>query len=182
MTDEQNAEVAKAQMKEHFAPKKPPPKLFIAPNTMKHFAETRAKQAELASNYDRSLGQSSRARKAKTIAQLGQQENQSLPPLVVHSFDDPEMASMIERSARDLGVDVQYEGYFPMAEVKYTYTYGKDLVRPGQLPHLGTQMRKLHEWYMQACRNSDLYLTVGVRDEHYFRGKEEINIEFKELF
>ena len=89
---------------------------------------------------------------------------------------------MIERSARDLGADVQYEDYFPMAEVKYTYTYGKDLVRPGQLPHLGTQMQRLHEWYMQACRNSDRYLTVGVRYEHYFRGKEEINIDFEELF
>jgi hypothetical protein len=80
LTDEQTDEVVKQQMVAHFAPKKPPPKLFIAPNTMKHFAETRAKKAELASDYDRSLGQSSRARKAKTITQLGQQKNQSLPP------------------------------------------------------------------------------------------------------
>ena len=89
---------------------------------------------------------------------------------------------MIERTARGLGAVVQYEGYFPNAEVKYTYTYGEPLVRPGHLGTLGTQMRKLHEWYMQACRDSKIVLTVGIRDEHYFRGNEELNIDFEELF
>jgi hypothetical protein len=121
-TDEQTDAVVAADVKAFFAPKKPPPKVYIAPNTMKHFVETRQKKAELACDYDRSLGQSSRARKAKFFAQLGQQENQSLPPFVVQSYDDPETASMIERSARDLGADVHYKDYFPMAEVKYTYT------------------------------------------------------------
>jgi hypothetical protein len=100
----------------------------------------------------------------------------------VYSYDDPETATMIEWTARGLGAPVQYEGYFPMAEVTYTYTYGQTLVRPDQLPHLGTQMRKLHEWYMQACRDSKILLTVGIRDEHYFRGNEELNIDFEELF
>ncbi|KAK1686634.1 hypothetical protein QYE76_047482 [Lolium multiflorum] len=181
-TDEQTDAVAAAELKAFLAPKKPPPKVYIAPNTMKDFVETRQKKAELACDYDRSLGQSSRARKAKKIAQLGEQENQSLPTFVVQSYDDPETASMIERSARGYGADVQYEDYYPMAEVVNKYQYGHDLVKPGQLARLGTQMRRLHEWYLQACRNSDRYFTVAVRDEHYFRGKEEINLEFEELF
>ena len=169
-------------MKEQFAPKKPPPKLFIAPNTMKHFAETRIKRAELRSDYDRSVGQSSRASKAKNVAQLGQQDKQSIPHFVVQSYDDPETASMIEREARAQGASVEYEDYYPTAQVVNKYRYGSDLVKPGELARLGTQMRRLHEWYLQACRNSERYFTVSLRDEHYFRGKEEINLELEELF
>jgi hypothetical protein len=180
--DEQNDAIADTQLKEFLAPKKPSPKVYIAPNTMKHSAETRQKKDELACDYDRSLGQSSRSRKEKKIAQLGQQENQSLTPFVVHSYDDPETESMIERAARDLGSDVRYDDYYPTAEVGNKYQYGKDLIKPGELARLWTHMRRLHAWYLQACRNADRYLTVGVRDEHYFRGKEEINLEFEELF
>ncbi|KAK1652346.1 hypothetical protein QYE76_070151 [Lolium multiflorum] len=53
-----------------------PKKMFIKPQTMKHFAETRMKRPELRSDHDRSLGQSYRASKeAKKVAQLGQQDN-----------------------------------------------------------------------------------------------------------
>jgi hypothetical protein len=62
-TDEQNDAIVYAQLKEHFAPKPPPQNMFIAPHTVRHFVETRAKKAELASDYDRSLGQSTRAKK-----------------------------------------------------------------------------------------------------------------------
>jgi hypothetical protein len=89
---------------------------------------------------------------------------------------------MIERAARGQEADVQYEDYYPMAEVVNKYRYGNDLVKPGHLARLGTQMRRLHEWYLAACRRSDRYLTVHLRDEHYFRGWEEINLEFEELF
>jgi hypothetical protein len=59
--DEQNDEIAMAQMKAHFEPKKSPPMLFIPPNTVRLFAEMREKQAELATDSDHSLGHSSRA-------------------------------------------------------------------------------------------------------------------------
>jgi hypothetical protein len=60
-TPDENFARSQAEVKAHFAPKKPPPKLFIPPNTVRHFAEMRAKQIELATGYDRSLGQSSTA-------------------------------------------------------------------------------------------------------------------------
>ena len=139
MTDEQSGEVSRADMKAHFAPKKSPPKLYIPSRIVRHFVETRAKPVELATDYDRSLGQSSRADferkygsrplKGKTIAQLKEQENQSLPPLVVHSYDDPETAELIKRTTKELGASVQYESYFPTAELTYKYTYGQPLVR-----------------------------------------------------
>ncbi|KAK1663866.1 hypothetical protein QYE76_052025 [Lolium multiflorum] len=172
MTDEQKA---------FLAPKKPP-KVFIPPNTVKHFAETRQKRAELRTDYDRSLGQSYRAAKAKKVHLLGEQEKQSIPHCVVQPYDDPETASMIEREARGQGADVQYQDYYPTAQVVNKYRYGHDLVKPGELARMGTQMRRLHEWYLRACRKGDRYLTVSLRDEHYFRGKEEINLELEELF
>ncbi|KAK1660581.1 hypothetical protein QYE76_048740 [Lolium multiflorum] len=160
-----------------------PKKMFIPPQTVKHFAETRMKRPELRADYDRSLGQSSRASKeAKKVAQLGQQDIQAAPHFIVEPYHDPETASMIERAARAQGASVEYEDYYPTAQVVNTYRYGKDLVKPGELARLGTQMRRLHEWYLKACRRSESYLTVYLRDEHYFRGEDEINLELEELF
>jgi hypothetical protein len=146
-TDDELAAISAAEVKHHFAPKRPPPKVYIPPRTVRHFAETRAKSSELASDYDRSIIWSSRAdvpqhgsssAKGKTIAQLGEKENQSITPLIVHSYDDPETAEIVTRMATDLGTSVQYQDDYPMAELAYRYTYGKPLVRPEQLPHLPT--------------------------------------------
>jgi hypothetical protein len=37
-TDAENLAQSQIEVKTHFAPKKPPPKLFIRPNTVRHFA------------------------------------------------------------------------------------------------------------------------------------------------
>jgi hypothetical protein len=100
----------------------------------------------------------------------------------VHSYDDLKTAGMVTRLAKELCTTVQYEGYFPTDEFTYIYKYRQPLVKPDQLPHLQTQMRKLHDWYMQACKEGNIMLIVGIREEHYFRGNEEIHIEFEELF
>jgi hypothetical protein len=131
-TDEDNALIMAKDLKRQLAPKWPPPKQYIASGTVKRFDETRAKLADLASEYERSLFWS----KGKTIAQLGEQINQSLPPLIVHSYDDPRMAEIVSRCAVNLGMTVQYQCYFPMADLAYKYTYGKLLVKHDQLPHL----------------------------------------------
>ncbi|KAK1699387.1 hypothetical protein QYE76_016084 [Lolium multiflorum] len=119
-----------------------------------------------------------RAKKQKK-SPSGQQDNQAIPHFVVQPYDDPEM---IERAARAQGASIEYEDYYPTAQVVNKYRYGKDLVKPGELARLGTQMRRLHDWYLKACRRGDRYLTVYLRDEHYFRGVEEINLELEELF
>ena len=101
------------------------------------------------------------------------------------SDDDPEVAQLHEDMARDLGLTVaQYLGKeeVPKADLAYRYEHGKPLVRPEQVPHLQTQMRRLHEWYMHASKEGNIMLMVAVRDEHYIRGPDEINIDFEELF
>ncbi|KAK1645970.1 hypothetical protein QYE76_063775 [Lolium multiflorum] len=137
-----------------------PKKIFIKPQTMKHFAETRMKRPELRSDHDRSLGQSYRASKeAKKVAQLGQ-DNQAIPHFVVQPYDDPETASMIEREARAQGASVDYEDYYPTAQVVNKYRYGKDLVKPGELARLGTQMRRMKKL---ECKRGKL-LPLGFID------------------
>ena len=72
---------------------------------------------------------------------------------------------------------------FNKGDIAYKYKHGEPLVRPEELPNLPTQMRRLHKWYMKAAQEGKIMLTVGVRDEHYFRGNEEIiNVDFEELF
>ena len=71
---------------------------------------------------------------------------------------------------------------FPMAELAWKYVEGGSLVRPEQIPNLQTQMWRLHEWYMQASKEGNTMLIVAVREEHYFRGNDEIYIDFEELF
>jgi hypothetical protein len=70
-----------------------------------------------------------------------------------------------------------------MDDLAYRYEYGKPLVRPEEVPHLPTQMQRLHHWYVEACsKEGSNMIMVGIRDEHYFRGKAEMFIEFEELF
>jgi hypothetical protein len=60
-TYEELAAISRSEMKLHFAPKKLPPKQYIPPHTVRHFAKTRAKPTELAIDYDCALTRSSRA-------------------------------------------------------------------------------------------------------------------------
>ena len=77
-----------------------------------------------------------------------------------------------------LGDEVQFE----MAGLAFKFEHGKPLVRPEELPNLPTRMRALHKWYLEACERVENYITVGVKDEHFFNGNESVYIEFSELF
>ena len=43
-------------------------------------------------------------------------------------------------------------------------------------------MWKLHKWYLDACKEGQIMITVGIKDEHYFHDDTEIHIDFEELF
>jgi hypothetical protein len=118
----------------------------------------------------------------KQLRSSENRKNQSLPPLNVFSDDDPETARLVAQMARHLDTTVNYTGNkdFPMAEL--AYKYGNPLLRVDQLPHLQTQMRRLHNWYLQASAEGSIMLITSIRDEHHFRGNDEIHIEFEELF
>ena len=113
----------------------------------------------------------------KTVPQLGEQAMQSIPPLKVNT-------DKVTDAARDIGISVDQllgNEEVPMADVAWQYAPGKSLVRPEQVPHLSTQMRRLHEWYMKEVKNGREMLMVKVKEEHYFY-ENELCIEFPEIF
>lgn len=131
------------------------------------------------------------------MAQLGEQEKQSCPPLkVVSSYDHQmELARQYEEEAAKLGVTmVQYLGMlpefdddaeeeYPMAELAYRYTPGQPLLRnPDDIPKLPTKMRRLHQWYMSASAAKVEYIILSIKEEHFFRGDDFIHVEMEELF
>jgi hypothetical protein len=71
---------------------------------------------------------------------------------------------------------------FPTADIAYQYRHGSPLVRPKEIPNLPTRMRKMHKWYMESSRDGQNWIILGINDEHYFRGTDDINIKFGELF
>ena len=79
---------------------------------------------------------------------------------------------MTYQAASDLGISVaQFIGEedIPKAELAYKYVHGQPLVRPEQVAHLPTQMRRLHQWYMKAVKEEREMLMVTVKQENYFR-------------
>ena len=90
--------------------------------------------------------------KWEKIPQLGEQANQSCPPLKVSSDIVANHPGMVPGTnpADYLNDDVEFE----IMEVDTSrYQYGKPLVKPDQ-PPLTTMMRKLHDWYMKTCSES----------------------------
>ena len=69
----------------------------------------------------------------------------------------------------------------PFAEEAWKYVCGQPLVRPEHVLLLPTQMRRLHEWYLEVVKKDRQYLMVAVRKEHYYR-EDSIAIEIEELF
>jgi hypothetical protein len=194
MTEEETKEIVAADVKRQLAPTRPDPTEKIDPVKARRLLEnlTKPPPPPLLSNYDRSIvksyrdpqqrsGSSSSAR-GKTIPQLGEQKNQSCPPLKVFTdiANDPGVAAADPgfTLADYLGDEVQFE----MAELAFKFEHGKPLVRPEELPHLPTMMRRLHDWYLEASKQGSNYIIAGIKDEHYFNGDEEIYIEFEELF
>ena len=57
----------------------------------------------------------------------------------------------------------------------------KSLYNPEALGELGTQMYLLNKWYMAVCEWGETFVSVRVRNQHYFRGDDIIYAEFLEL-
>jgi hypothetical protein len=89
-------------------------------------------------------------RAGEKIAQLGEQANQSLPPLQVSKdivANDPSgMVPGYNNPGDYLPDDVHYD----FLEVdEHRYVYGKPLVKDER--SLSTMMRRLHDWYLKSA-------------------------------
>ena len=177
-------------MPTQLAPVRPQPKQKVDPKTRQHFVDFLERPPPHVENrpsdYDRSITKSfnamqrsrSSSASGKKIPQLGEQENQSCPPLNV------DVAEEYKDIASSLGITVaQLIGNedIPKADVAWKFAFGQPLVRPEQVPHLPTQMRRLHEWYLKSSNEGRIMLMVAVKKENYFR-EGEICIMLEEFF
>ena len=88
----------------------------------------------------------------KQIDQLGEQADQSCPPLKVSSdmvANDPRMVPGYTNLGDYVSDDVQYD--FLDVQIQ-RYEYGKPLVKNER--SLSTNMQRLHDWYLKICRDS----------------------------
>ena len=118
------------------------------------------------SDYDRSLTKSFEAARKKTrpgkgVAQLGQQSQQSVPPLVIRNeygsnlglldIDFEDLVQFYEDTGLDLA-QVLAEGPSALKVHPWKkFEHRKSLYNPEALGELGTQMYLLNKWYMAVC-------------------------------
>jgi hypothetical protein len=107
----------------------------------------------------------------KRVAQLGEQEAQSIPPLFV-----PSEAREIEHGEVVIG-----DTGCPIAQIRIQYKFELGLPLVENPSALTTQLYKLHTWYMAAAKKGSTYLMAGVKEHHLFR-EYAVQVEFSELF
>jgi hypothetical protein len=107
----------------------------------------------------------------KRVAQLGEQEAQSIAPLIV-----PSEAREIEHGEVVIG-DTGY----PIAQITIQYKFELGLPLVENPSALTTQLYKLHNWYMAAAKEGKMCLMAGVKEQHYFR-QYGVEVAFSELF
>jgi hypothetical protein len=204
MTEEETKAEVDAYIKAFFAPKKPPPKFVVPDKAREHWVEVleRPSKDSPRTDYDRQIikahikqkrSRSSSAKSGKQVPQLGEQENQSVPPLNTGISEE-----MIQKACRAMGVTeaqviqasldmnisvAQYLGLddTPKAELAYKYVHGEPLVKIEEVSKLPTKMWRLHNWYMDFAKDGNTWLTVDVRKEHFFR-PGTMHIDLEELF
>jgi len=158
-------------------------------------------------DYERTITKTIKANKRKQkaekeVAQLGQQVQQSVLPLVVHNQYGSNMNLLQMAIPHDVNVDElarwmgvtglsieQLMGREAIKEAKvidewqWQYIYGRSLCNPTNVKQLRMQMYKLHEYYMSFCRQHELeqYISVQGRDRHYFHGDDIIFVQFSEV-
>ena len=71
---------------------------------------------------------------------------------------------------------------FPEDQMKHKYRHKQPLVRPNEVNHLPTKMRRLHNWYMKESAKSENWIYFHHKNECYEHGNDMVMIEFVELY
>ena len=61
------------------------------------------------------------------------------------------------------------------------FEHGKSLYNPEATGELGTQMYLRNKWYMTVCKRGENFISVRIRNQHYFCGDDVIYVKFGEL-
>jgi len=69
------------------------------------------------------------------------------------------------------------------ARGKKKFVLGEPLIWPELLPFLPTRMAELHKWYAVQSKASKLEMfPARIKDEHFWRGADDVYIEFASLY
>ena len=129
-------------------------------------------------------------KRRRDVAQLGQQSNQSIPPLKVTTDEDSGLEKDPAHRAQfaaDAGISVsQLDNENLLSSTfepaKWPWVYGKDLVSPDELKVLPTQMTRLHKWYKEVVLLGREMIIVRVTSEHFSGITSELTIPLEELY
>jgi hypothetical protein len=175
------------------------PYFYLAPDLLRKKVDQKKQESQKTwpkSDYDRSLTKSFEATQEKTrvgkgVTQLGQQSQQSTPPLIIRNeygsnldlpdVDFEEMVWFYEDTGLDLAQVLTEGPSAPKVDHWKKFEHGKSLYNPEALGELGTQMYLLNKWYMATCEWEENFISVRVRNQHYSCGDDVIYVEFLEL-
>jgi len=185
-TDEELKASVDADVQIHFAPKKPEPKQTFSAKEKKWAKAFIEHPSQIEINrpddYVRCLRRVKAPRRKKGVAQLGEQSKQSISPLKVLPTDQGLTAE--EKFCIEAGITLSQVrgGDIPVEnQLAWTWEYGKSLLPPDDIAHLPTQMRKLHEWYLEVTKEGRKMILVKVTEEHFI-GKDQVQIYLEELY
>jgi hypothetical protein len=187
MTKEELNEHMKKEVQEQFVPRKSKPKQPVNPAGQKFFVTIyQLREKETLSDYDCSIAKSYQKKsncRVKIIPQLGEQPQQSIPPLQVLSKEDEATAEFVVETKL---TKAQLRGEVPIpihpGAGKKTICNGEPLMWPELLNMLPTRMRELHEWYMRATADGDVMFAARVKDSNLHQGLADVWIEFESLW
>ena len=137
---------------------------------------------KLPSDYERQIRKNNQKRKGRPVPQLGEQSKQSVPDLKVLSDSEMVMIDFVVQTNLTKA-QLRGEDDIPTAPLaaRKPFELGQPLMWPALINHLPTKMHALHRWYLKAFAEGQMVISALVKDEHYFRGTDEIMIFFEEF-
>jgi len=153
--------------------------------------EANKKKFILPSDYDRSITISFEKRKSGSssdVPQLGAQKKQSIEPLVVLNEEQQGLLAFLKSSKltpdQIIGsTEFPQSTKYPITPVvRWPYKEGTCLVPPEIMPMLLTQMRRLHDCYMEAMTNLNFMQGAKFTDDDFLRGEGVIWLNWEEVY
>ena len=204
MTKEQLDAWVDADTKRQLARKKPEEKQTFTAKENKwaigFITEPSQYEKNKPDNYLRALSKSSSSPKTRSssargkrdVAQLGQQANQSIAPLVVIPSGHGSVTDLIptlslkKDFAAAAGItlaQLDNENLFPSdVDDSWKWKWGRSLLRGDQIKCLPTCMRQLHSWYMKTTKEFDDFLICVKVTKNHFAGEDMFTIQLEELW
>jgi hypothetical protein len=135
------------------------------------------REKERLSDYDYLIIKSyqKKGNRRSTIPQLGEQSQQSIPPLEVLSKENESIADFVVET-KLTKAQLQGEDNIPIhpRQPEKRIILGEPLMWPELVKLLPMRMRQLHECYMRTSTDGDIMFATWVKDSHLWRGLADV--------